>query len=483
MGIAHSFAPVALWAGAALALLAASGWSGLRTLGAGRGTAALAVAAVVAVPVLGEHLNTPKNDLPATAWLAACAALCAGAVRGRPALLGPALAAAGLAVGTKTTMVPLAAIVLAASVWRLRGTLHAVRAPLAGGAVAGAATGLVWYVRNVVEHGWPLWPLGSGPFGDPEPVYLRRIDVSFLERARDTVAGREDLYLRLTAGGLVLAAGGILAVALRRRDRLVAGASGATLLAALAWTAAPFTGRADHPALDLSVSTTRYLLPVYGAGAAALALAGRSSRVARALLLVALAWSAVRTAQIGFPWLPSGGTLLAGAVAGGVAALLAGRGALRLRLLAAGAALVAVVGAARAADGWLGHVAETGATAAAPVEAWFAARPGWAEDRAPVAFTKHVVGPLAGDRLRHELILVPGDEPCARTLARAREGWVVVRVFEPAIEALLAPPAPRAACAPCVPWPSCRAGASTGRPRARRRRRRGRRRAARSPRP
>lgn len=461
MALSRSFTPAALWAGWALALLSLAVWTGLRRLGCARGLTALALAALLAEPVLAEHLNKPKNDVPSLAFLAACLALCAcaaprGTQAARPRLLAVALAAAGLAIGCKTTAAPLALIGLVAAGWACRGALGQAPAALAAGAVAALGVGGVWYLRNLIAHGWVLWPFGSGPFGgDPEPVYLRRIHVSFLERPRFTLAGREGEYARAIAGGLLLAAGGVLAGLLRPRSRLVAGAAAATAIAGLAWMAAPFTGRAADPFLDLSVTTVRYLLPVFLAGAAALALAGRrrerpaaggaaaradpGALAARAVLVLALAWSLARTAQIGFPDLPSVTTLLVGAAAGGLAAALAAPSTARLRVVAVLVAVVMAVVCARLADGWTAHAAASGATPMAPLEAFFAQQPGWSEDDAPVAFVTTVVGPLAGDRLRHPLELVPGGESCARTRARLRRGWLVVHDVPPAIRALLAP--------------------------------------------
>jgi hypothetical protein len=434
MGISRSFAPVALWTGAALSLLLLGGWVGLRRMGVGAGVSVLALAALLAEPLLVGQLNTPKSDLPALAWLVACAGLCACAVRGRAVLLGPAVVAAGLAVGSKTTTVPLAVIVLAASLWACRHELRVVRTALAWGALAAGLVGAVWYLRNQFAHGWLLWPFGDGPLGgDPEPAYLSRIHVSFMDRPRFTLEGRTDDYLKVIGGGLVLIAGGIGSALLARR-RLVLGAAAATAVAMLAWLVAPFTGRADNPILDLSLTTTRYLLPVFAAGAAALALAGRTSVVARGVLVVALVWNLVRTIALERPDVPPVWVLLAGVAAGAAFALLRPR-----RAAWALAAVATVVVAAAGADGWLERSARATRFDTAPLQAFFADQPGWADSREPVAFVSNMVAPLAGDRLRHPLALIPGDEPCATTLHRAQEGWVVLRDAPAQFRALLAP--------------------------------------------
>lgn len=425
MGIAGSFSPVALWTAGAIGLLCLGAWVGLRRLGCSAAVTVLATGALLTTPVLVGQLNAPKTDIPSVAWLVVAAGLVATR---RPALLGPALAAGGLAVGSKTTAAPLVVVVLAAGLWINRAGLRGSRRPIALGAAAAVAVGGVWFLRNQIAHGWALWPFGAGPFGgDPEPVYLERIDVSFLERPGFTLEGRAGAYADVLAGGLLLAAGGVAAGALHR-SRLVLAASAATALAALAWMAAPFTGRTADPILDLSLTTTRYLLPVLAAGAAALALAARRSRVAVAVLVAAVAWNVVQV--LGLPagtpplWMLAAGVAVASLVS------LGGRWAL---------VGVTVVMAAVAADGYVQRVADTGATAYAPLAGYFAAMPGWDDDETPVAFVQNVVAPVAGDQLRHPLELIDPGEPCARTLERTREGWVVMRDLPPAIRALLAP--------------------------------------------
>ena len=458
MGLTHTFSPAQLWMGASLAVLCLAGWVGLRRLGCGRGLTLLALAALGSAPILAEHVSKPKNDVPSLAWLAACLALgaCAAPAPGtgrdrlaRPALLGVALAAAGLAVGAKTTAAPLALLGLAAAAWSCRASLRLAPVALGCGALVAVGVGGVWYLRNLVAHGWFLWPFSSGPFGgDSVPVYLERIDASFLEHPRASLEGRVGEYVRVLSGGLVLVAGGLLAWLPRPRARMVIGASAATAIAALAWMAAPFTGRSDDPVLDLSLFTVRYLLPVLLAGVVGLALAGRTNRVARGLLAGALAWNVVAVARLGFPDVPSAPTLLTGVVAGALASAVAGPHVRRAALVGGIASLAAIVVAAGLSDGWVRRVAETNATPAAPLEAFFAAQPGWAEGREPVAFVTSVIGPVAGDRLRHPLELIPGDEPCPQTLARLRRGWVVVRDIPDELRALLAP----------VRAPACLAG-------------------------
>ena len=68
-----------------------------------------AVAALCVLPVLTHYQQNGANtDIPAFAWLVSAAFLSLASAR-RPALIAPALLAAALAVGTKTTTLPLAA--------------------------------------------------------------------------------------------------------------------------------------------------------------------------------------------------------------------------------------------------------------------------------------------------------------------------------------------------------------------------------------
>lgn len=445
MALSRSFAPPALWTGVSLAVLGTAFWVGLRRAGCSEGVARLALAALFTERILAEYFNKPKTDLPMLAFLAVAAALCVCAAPrdgrpGRPQLLGFALAAAGLSVGFKTTSAPVAILVLLAGLWACRRELRGAWRALSAGAVAAIGVGGVWYLRNQIAHGWFLWPFSRGPVGgDPVPIYLSRIHVSLLDRPRATLDGRVGDYVAGIGGGLVLIFGGTAAFLAARRERLVAAASALTGIALLAWASAPFTGKIDDPSLDLSLTTLRYLLPVILAGTAALALAARTSRLARAALVAAIVWNLIRTLDLGFPDVPSVWTLLGGAAAGALAAWAVGRGRRRIRLALALATVAAIGVTSRLADGWMAHAGESNATPAAPLETWFARQPGWAEDRTPVAFVTNQIGPIAGDRLRHPLELIRGDEPCAATLARLRTQWVVVPDIPEVFRRLLAP--------------------------------------------
>jgi hypothetical protein len=387
---------------------------------------------MVTVPILVGELNGPLTDLPALAWLACTGALCATAAR-RPALLGPALVAAGLAVGTKTTTLPAAAIALTLAALAVhRAGSRLPRAALGAASLVALAVGAVWYLRNLVVHGSPLWPLVSAPWGDDKPPFLRQFDVRFIEVPGRTLSRHWHSYRVELAGSLALIAGALAAPLLVPRRRVLAAAAVGIGLVAV-WAAAPYTGIAPRPVFEeLAVSTIRYLMPAVLACCVAVAVAaGTRSGGGRAALFVlagAAVWNLVEDLRSGFPYVPSVLTLTAGAAAG--AALAAALPALVARArvpraaLAVAAAVAALAGLALGAGGYVDRHVDTGYVDADLVR-WFASPPGHARDDRPVAQTPIVNGLLAGDRVRHPVPLIEG-ESCARVRARLRAGWVVV---------------------------------------------------------
>ncbi len=448
MGLARSFAPVALWSGAALGLLLAGGWLGLRRLGVPGALAGLALAAVVAGPDFTAELNTPMNDGVTLAWLVVAAGLTAAAVPDRPRLYAVAALAGALSIGTKTTGGPLVVIVLAIGAARMRAWS---RPALLLAGLAGILAGGAWYMRNLIQHGSPFWPLLPGPFGDPVPASLVPADVRFIARPLATLHGRLDDYARLLAGNVVLLAGGLGAVGLARTRRAAA-ASGLTALSLLLWADAPFTGLGRDPAGDLSLAVTRYLLPGVACGAVALALVARrrgaGGRVAAGALAAATLWSLYQSAQLDFPTLPGPARLVAGgavgaAVGAGVARALR-RAPLRLALPVAVAVLLAG-GLAIAAPGYVTRNAATNTTFAAPLLRWFSAQAAFRDGGDPIATTAPRIGLLAGARLGHGVELIGPRESCAAIRARTRRGWVVVLDF-PTFLIKFFPTSPAGAC-------------------------------------
>lgn len=456
-GIARSFVPLALWMPFTLALAGAATWRGLRNLEVGLAPTLLAVAALVTLPLAVRELNEPSNDLPALAWLACTGALCTAAPR-RPALLAPAIVAAGLALGSKTTtIVPLAAC-LGVALWVLRRRLREQLAPLGAALVAALAVGGLWFVRDAVLYGSPLWPHVTVPWGEPKPRFFELVGERFISRPAATLQGRVDVYLGRTAGGLLLIVAGLLAPlaatrlagvrVTRAQRRALLGAAAVLALAVLAWASAPVTGLPRATGLArpgfLAESGLRYALPALLTAIVAVALAarsgGRAATAATVVLAVAVAWNVVELAQLGPPFTPSLLVIAAGAVFGlavlGAATALARAlrprtGEWRVSGAAAGAALAAVAGGLLAI-GATGYVERSSRLAESTslgrgVVSWFVTRPNFAHGHRPIAFaTRAPIAALAGDTFNHVLSVVPPFESCDTVRARARTGWVVV---------------------------------------------------------
>ena len=440
MGIARSFVPLILWPWLTLTLTAVSGWAGLRGLGAGRVAAGLALAALCTNPwLLAWQSNGSVTDPPALAWLVTCAALCVLS-RDRPALIAPAIVAAGLAVGCKTTVLPFTLLVLALALWH-----HRARLPWRPiGLALGVATlvGGVWYLRNLFDHGSPFWPVVSTPWGDPVPASVKAVETSFLDRPGETIDVLGHSYLARFGGGLLLLAGGALAPLAAPRRRVVLAAA-AVVAGLLVWARSPVTGISPEETLPETIfSTTRYALPVVAAACLALALAATDGRRLRAAPLLALAAAVVinlvQTFRLDFPVAPSPFTPLEGAVAGAVLAVasawLVGRvprraGAIGPRARAGALAAAVLAGGALLsvpAAGFVERQGDTRSVVATLVVHELASDPAFRSGSAPVATTPAYIGVLAGDRLRHRLEAIPRRNPCVEAARRARTQWLVI---------------------------------------------------------
>ncbi len=441
MGISRSFVPASLWIAVSATLIALATWTGLRALRVGRLASGLAAGALAASPpVLAGQAGGAYTDPTALAWLVTAGALGLQARR-TPALACPAVLAAALAAGTKTTALPLSAVLVVLVLFEVRGELRRLALPL-GISLAGALlVGGTWYLRNLVDHGSPLWPFVSAPWGDPKPPLIDLADYSFLDRPAQTLSRVGHTYLERFLGGMLLLAGAAIAPLLVRTRAVAAGAL-AALISLVLWLNAPFTGVFDVRAFDVGTAeSTRYLLPGLAAAALTLGLAIRDSRGAVRNLLTAVLGaaalvSAVQSFHIGFPAAPSPSTPLAGAALGAVAALVLPRllRALPARpprspaLGAAAYVLVALLaGAALAlpASGYVERHAKAKLFDGA-LASWFATQESWRDGDRPVAIAPTLIGVLAGDRLRHPLRLIADHESCARVARRARAGWVVL---------------------------------------------------------
>jgi len=431
-GIARSFVPFMLWPWVTLVLTACAGWAGLRALRVPRLARGLAVAALCTSPwLLAWQSHGSMTDPAALGWLVCGGALFALA-RERPGLLAPALLAVGLSVGVKTTTLPLALGVVALGLGGTRQELRAVRAPLVVALLGACAVGGVWYLRNLLDHGSPFWPIVASPWGDPVPPAVHSIRTSFLDRPLGTIHVLGSSYLDRFGGGLILLAGGILApIAGARRRTLFAAAI--TALAVLIWMRSPLTGLPPGYGNPAPVfSTTRYLLPASAAAAVALGLGAaerrRCSPVALLVLLAAVVVNVIQTLELGFPTAPAVRIPLLGALLGGLLGLLVARPPSWSLPRLATPALAVVLGALGALPA-RGFVARHGASnllVSAPVVNRLVADPGYRTGTSPVATTAVYVGALAGDNLHHRLEAIPAGETCPRVAQRARTQWLVV---------------------------------------------------------
>jgi hypothetical protein len=455
-GISRSFTPLALWNPAMLLLLAIAGWATLRNLDVRPAAAGLGTASLVTLPLVVHQLNEPQTDLPALTWLACTAAL-STAARRTPPLLAPALVAGGLSIGTKTTPAPLVVISLVVGLYLARGRLRALGRWLVLAAGTALAVGGIWYVRNLLQHGSPLWPFVAAPWGDPRPPFLELVDTRLLERPAATLSGRWSVYSDQLAGAVVLLAGALLVLVraalglgLERRLRLELAVAGLVAVVAFgAWTIAPGTGLPTSPQLlfpeTWPASTVRYLLPALGAATVAVALAARvegvSGTAATFALGVAVGWNLVQDAQLGLPYVPPARALALGAAAGLLVLMVAGavstkwstrawpRSAVANATTVIGGAVLVGVGLAIVSEGFVErHARVEGSTALGQgVAAWFVAQPDFDSDPMTIAFASRALqAPLAGDHFTNRLELLAAHVDCARVQARARHSAVVV---------------------------------------------------------
>lgn len=427
-GMGRSFAVVALWAITMAALLLVAVASSARSLGACRLAAWLAAGAVVTVPHVMAQLTSPKTDVSALAWLACCGALLLG-TRDHPRLLPIALLAGGLSIGSKPTTAPIVAVVVVAALWAGRREIRRRPAALVAGLAGAVAVGGLWYVRNLVDHGSPLWPLASTPWGDPVAPVYQAGGSTFLEAPFETLRTQLADWLGVTGGGLLLVAVGLpLALVVGRTGvRLLAGLG---LVAVTAWMVSPVSGLDNEPlAADVLTSTTRYLVPAMTVGAIALAVLATQPRwraVGIGILGTVLAANVVACAREGTPVMPPAALIAVAAVGGAFVALArppASHGWVRALGTMAGVAVLASLPVA--ANGWTGRHRDALRFGGAPIEALLA-DPAFVEGDEPVLVTNIAWSDLAGDALDHDVRLLPKDVGCDVLESARREAWLVL---------------------------------------------------------
>lgn len=435
MGISRSLVPQGLVTVALLPLIGTGVWVALRSFGVARLVRWLVVAAVLTVPFLVTQVDGPAVDVPALAWLV-CAAGLAAAARERPALLCFMLIAAGLAIGSKTTALPLAVVLVAAVFWRDRGRLQPLARPLAASALLAAVVGATWYVRTFIEHGSPVWPFAATPWGDPVPPILDSYR-SLLWAPRETLDDQVSNYITALSGAwLTLGAAAVAFV--WAPHRLILAGSALVVGSVLLWSSAPTTGVSDFPSFSASVSQTRYLFPAVALAVLVLAVSttrgGTRARIGVTVLGISVTWNVAQVASGDFPNAFSNAWLVAGATAGAVLALAADRFAKaplleswHLRMALGGVALLAGAGVlAAAASGYTDRYAFHTANFDGPVVRLFQSSP-LAEDDRDIAMTPQIFGMLTGDDLGRRVDLIPVDESCASVKQRRIRGWVIMR--------------------------------------------------------
>jgi hypothetical protein len=444
-GIARSWVPIGLWPLALFSLCAVAARATLGRLGVRPAAARLATAAILLFPWLIKDLAEPITDLPAMAWLLATACLCAAAVR-RPALLPLGIVAAGLSVGTRPTPAVFLLVMVGAAAWALRGRLRQVVWWCVIALAVTTVIGGFWYIRDWIQHGSPLWPQLALAGGDPSPPIYRLYHATFLERPGVTLHYAGPI-LRMLGGAFALIVAAVL-LPVFTRSRLVLLGAGTVALGALVWTATPGTGVPGTARLwspeGYVLSETRYLLPTAAVAALTLAIATRESGAARwwawAGLAVGAVWSLVDDAGLKSPYTPGALRLLIAAALGAVFAGVAIRvvrirGAPRMdgwRYVSSGsilAVLAAVLGAALGAtgDGWVERLARNPGTTVmgqATLD-WAVHEPGFEEPRTINFGGWAMIGPLAGDRFQHRLVLIPARAPCDAVRADARRNWTI----------------------------------------------------------
>lgn len=348
-----------------LAPLLNFGWFALGALAAwcagsgrvGRAAALAGYAAVWSLPLLTTiEPGSAKNDVAVSAFVVAAAALLTRALTGdvdrRQGVLVVAGLAAGLAVGTKLSALAAVAVLL--------GGVVAIASPRRRTATtlaaATATTGAFWYLRDLLDTGNPLpWIHRIGPvvLGGPAMTAAATGGWSVLRYAGDgwfwlqTVpAGLRDSFGPawpiVVGGAVVLVVGVATGRAVHPARRVVALAA---LVAALAYTATPYSagGSPGHP--DMFGLDLRFLAP-----ALSLAVTLASTR-RRALGLVVGAATVVVVDQVSgvgrWPT-PVLAVVAAGAIAAGVVAaaiVLAHRARARRPWAALAAAFALVAGA------------------------------------------------------------------------------------------------------------------------------------------
>jgi hypothetical protein len=300
-----------------LALMAVAVAAVARELRAPPAAAVLAGAAAISIPVVGLAAIPRALPDPLLWAMLSCGLLflLRHARSGRTSDLVLGGVALGIACGTKWYGVSSVAVIIV--VWtaaRLlaRGGAAARARALRDGVSLGGLTLLgvaVWFARNLVESGNPVFPVKVAPFGvtifDAPPDVLRgQVGFTIADYLGDPGVLRQlagEVYQGLGAPVLVCALALVLAVVLAWRGgadrRVLVLAAGAVALAAL-YAVTPYTALGLRGDPSLAHANTRYAVPalLLALPIAAWA-AGRLPRGAAAALEAALALATVLGAR------------------------------------------------------------------------------------------------------------------------------------------------------------------------------------------
>lgn len=304
-----------------LALALGAGWCVGRPYGLGPATL-VGTALVLDSGMMATQAGNAPSDTAGLFFLLACVAILVNADltgrglwdRGASGALAVAALAAGLAIGTKMTLLaPLLALSIGMLVVAPRASRLQVGLIWLGGLLAG---GGFWYLRNLVHAGNPLPWIGAGPLPSPDqPALYPRPPHSVLDYLDDPAVWLGEFVPRLERGlgeawplVLLAAAAGLLLALRRGRAPLLRLLGAVGVFAALVYVLIPISASGAEGRPSGFETNLRYLAPAIVLGLVLLPFA--LSRRRAAWLAVCLAGVLVLNAASATGWdvdqLPAG---------------------------------------------------------------------------------------------------------------------------------------------------------------------------------